>query len=187
MITPRDRLLDLVSRLRQRAWSAIDVGWPELQWPGTLPGKRIAGDQKYLMWCMENLRLICDLVEGSASGALTQSELCDLLYLSMTTAEFTGSRARMSLSQRNYYATERARAAGRSSAAKAARAPRPWQEHAKKLALELRAQYPKLSQEKLATAIRKHWRMPGVQPQEHRTIRDYISRLEKSGSLPRRA
>ena len=191
MITPRDRFLDLVSRLQQRAWSAIDVGCPELQWPGTLPGKRIAADEKYLLWCMENLRLIRDLVEGCASGALSQSELLDRLYdlfhLSMSTAEFIGSRTRMSFSQRNYYATERGRAAGRRSAARAAEASRPWQEHAEKLALKRRGQKPNLSQEKLATEILEGWGKPGVSAPGHRTIVDFLSHLQKTGRLPRPA
>jgi hypothetical protein len=191
MITPRDRFRDCVSRLEQRAWSAIDVGWSELHCPGALPGKRIAADQKHLLWCMENLRLIDDLVEGSASGTLSQSELVDrlydLLHLSMSTAEFIGSRTRMSLSQRNYYASERGRAAGRRSAAKAAEASRPWQEHAEKLALKRREQKPNHSQERLATEILEGWGKPGVSAPAHRSIVDFLSRLEKTGRLPRPA
>jgi hypothetical protein len=159
MTTPRDRVLDLISRLQQRAWSAIDVGWS--WYPRTLPGTRIAGDEKHLRWCMEHLGLISDLVEEGVSGTLRPAELRDhlysLLYISMSAAEFIGSRARVSLSQRNYYASEQARAAGRRSAAQAAGASRAWQEHAEALALKVRGQKPKLSRERLATKILEGW------------------------------
>lgn len=189
MITPRDGFLEFVSRLRERIFSAIDFG-PEVQWAGTLHGKRIAEDQEHLLWNLVHLRLIEDLVEGCASGAGSESErdrLYDTFHLSMSTAEYIGSRARMSLSQRNYHASERSRAAGRRSAARAAEASRPWQEHAEKLALKRRGLKPTFSRERIATEILEGWGKPGVSAPGHRSLVDFLSRLEKTGRLPRPA
>jgi hypothetical protein len=185
MTTPRDRVLDLIFRLQQEAWSAIDDGWP-----GKMPGKRIAEDEKLLRSYIDDLGHFSDHIGIAVRHARVsdrRNHVYSLLSIFMHTAAFIGSRARPSFSQRNYFATERGRAAGRSSAAEAAGISRSWQKHVEELALKVRKQKPKLSQERVATAVLDQWGKPGIQPPVHRTVRDYISRLEKSGRLPRRA
>jgi len=185
MTTPRGRMLDLIFLLQEEARSAIDDGWP-----GTLPGQRIAEDEKHLRSYIDDLGHFSDHIDVAVRHARVsdrRDHVCTLLTIFMHAAEFIGSRARPSFSQRNYFATERARAAGRNSAAKAARASRAWQEHVEALALKIRGQKPKLSRERLATEILERWGKPGVSAPGHRTIRDYVSRLEKTGRLPRPA
>ena len=151
MTTPLDRFHDLIFRLQQEAWSAIDDGWP-----GTLPGQRIAEDEKHLRSYIDDLGHFSDHIDVAVRHARMgdrQDHVYTLLTIFTNAAEFIGSRARPSISQRNYYATERARAAGQSSAAKAAQGSRAWQEHAEALALKVRGQKPKLSRERLATEI----------------------------------
>jgi hypothetical protein len=184
MKTPRARVLDRIFRLQQAAWSGIDDGRP-----GTLPGKRIAEDEKGLRSCIDDLGRFSDHIERAVRHAKVsdrRDHVYSVLNIFMRAAEFIGSRVRPSLSQRNYHAAMQGSAAGRRSAAKAAEASRRWQEHVEELALKLRRQKPKLSRERLATEILEKWAKPGVSAPAHRTVREHIVRLEKSGSLPGR-
>lgn len=185
MTSPLDRVLTYVFRLQQEAWTAIDDGWPD-----TLPGKRVPQDEKQLRWFIEQLPPALDDLEACLSPRLNKSDRRDHLYASLhlfiAAAHFIGSRGRMSMSQKNYFASMQGAAAGRRSAAKRSEIPPEWKRHALELAQKVRAINPKLSQARTATAILRSWRLSRVTPPEHRTIRDYISALEKSGSLPTR-
>ena len=185
MTAPQDHVLELIFRLQQEAFSAIADGWP-----GTLPGKRVTEDEKYLRSYIEDLGYFSDDFEICLSSTLSESQrqdhLYSLLYIFMRAAYFIGSRARVSLSQRNFFASQQGSAGGRRSAAKRADAPGKWQRHTLELARQVRISNPKLSQDRVATRVLEKWLDPKVVPPKHRTVRQYISSLEKSGQLPRR-
>jgi hypothetical protein len=185
MTSPRDHVLERIFLLQQQAWSAIDDGWP-----GTLSGKRVAEDEKQLRSYIDDLGRFSDDIELCLSRTLSLSErrdyLYSLLFIFMSAAHFIGSRARTSFSQRNYFASQQGSAGGRRSAAKRADAPGKWQRHTLELARQVRILNPKLSQDRVATRILEKWLDPKVVPPKHRTVRQYISSLEKSGQLPRR-
>jgi len=104
MTTPRGRMLDLIFLLQEEARSAIDDGWP-----GTLPGQRIAEDEKHLRSYIDDLGHFSDHIDVAVRHARVsdrRDHVCTLLTIFMHAAEFIGSRARPSFSQRNYFATE---------------------------------------------------------------------------------
>ena len=179
------RVSELVFRLQNEALSALR----EKEWPGALLGERIADDEELLQLYFGNIAPALESLETylpkESRKNTRRNHAFDLLLFLLKAAHFIGSRARMSSSQRNYFASKQAAAAGLRSAAKRAGAPLVWQQHTLELALRVRKTNPKLSQARTATAVLNRWEI-STEPPEHRTVRDYISLLEKCGRLPPR-
>ena len=182
MTSPRDHVLELIFRLQQQAFSAIDDGWP-----GTLPGKRVAEDEKHLWSYIDDLGYFSDDFEICLSSTLSESErrdhLYSLLYIFMRAAYFIGSRARMSFSQRNYFASKLGAQGGEKSAQVRAReAEEMWQAETLDLARRERNCEPHISTERLATSIREGWTLKIERP-SHRTLVKFLASSAKNGRL----
>lgn len=67
-----------------------------------------------------------------------------------------------------------------------AKAEKTWKAHALELAQQARKDDPSLSQHRLADEITFKWRLD-TPPPGHTTLTNFISTLEKTGTLPRRA
>jgi hypothetical protein len=182
MTSPRDHVLERIFLLQQQAWSAIDDGWP-----GTLSGKRVAEDEKQLRSYIDDLGRFSDDIELCLSRTLSLSERRDhlyrLLFIFMSAAHFIGSRARMSFSQRNYFASKLgARGGEKSGQARAREAEDTWQAEALDLAQRERRHAPSISTERLATHIRDRWRLK-IRIPAHRVLVNFLASSVKNGRL----
>ena len=74
----------------------------------------------------------------------------------------------------------------KSGEARRRKAARTWQAHALELAHAARKQKPHLSQESVVADIEAGWKLRDVEPPSGRTLRAYISEMERAKKLPRR-
>jgi hypothetical protein len=74
----------------------------------------------------------------------------------------------------------------RSGAARRTKRAKTWEPAARTLALQIRAGHPTYSQDRVANEIITRWKEADFDPPGHKTLKELISAMEKSGDLPAR-
>jgi hypothetical protein len=77
--------------------------------------------------------------------------------------------------------------AKRSAKERSKNAEKKWQSHAEGLAMRIRAENPRASQDKIANEIESRWKLSLDDVPSHRTLVRFISKLEREKKLPPRA
>ena len=153
-----------------------------------LAGTRIPQDVKWLNLYLNKLFPTLDALETNflpeMRDTARHNHAFQLLYILLDGAHFIGSRARMSLSQKNYFAAKQALQAGRRSGLGRTRKAETWRIVALKRAKELRMKDPFITQDALANEVQDCLRGPTP---KHDTLRRYLASMEKANRLARRA
>ena len=175
---------ELILRLQTEAFGALPREGPAV---GTLRGKRIVEDKELLELYLENIGLALEEFERCFLASLSETTRRDhaysLLLFLIRAAHFIGSRALMSFSQRNYFASKLgARGGEKSGQARAREAEDTWQAEALDLAQRERRHAPSISTERLATHIRDRWRLK-IRIPAHRVLVNFLASSVKNGRL----
>jgi hypothetical protein len=182
--SPRDSVHELILQLQTLAFGALPREGPGF---GTLRGKRIAEDKELLELYLENIRPALEEFERCFLASLSETTRRDhaysLLLFLLRAAHFIGSRALMSFSQRNYFASKLGAQGGKKSAqARARESEEMWQAETLDLARRERNRDPHISTERLATLIREEWTLKIPTP-SHRILVNFLALSAKNGRL----
>ena len=183
--SPFDLVHDRIFQLQSQAISALPEEWPG---DGTLPGRRVPADERLLRQFLEGLGPSLEDLEAHFLPRKPKDKrhFYLLLYFLMSAAHFIGSRARVSESQRNYFASKLgAKGGSKSGQSRKLEARETWQPHALALARAQRRRTPKISKEDLAKHVRCTWSLKIDKP-AHRTLVNFLASAEKNGRLTRK-